>query len=77
MWWRAAEGRVESGGRLAAWPDVEWASEIGSLSPTNLGLRGYVHYRNTSHVTRLVTREILVMAARNGFARNDLVTCET
>ena len=35
-----------------------------------------LHYTLTSHVTRLVTREILLMAARNGFARNDLVTGE-
>ena len=33
-----------------------------------------VHYRETSLVTRLVTSKVLVIGARNGFARNDLVT---
>ena len=34
----------------------------------------FVHYRETSLVTRLVTSKVLVIGARNGFARNDLVT---
>ena len=32
------------------------------------------HYRETSLVTRLVTSKVLVIGARNGFARNNLVT---
>ena len=32
-----------------------------------------LHYRETSLVTRLVTSKVLVMGARNDFARNNLV----
>ena len=48
-------------------------SPLAVVKNGNEGRRG-VHYRETSLVTRLVTSKVLVIGARNGFARNDLVT---